>query len=307
MNRLSDTPLSGRFGGLGVALITPFTADGAVDVAALKRLTHSQIDGGVDYLVPMGTTAESATLTAGELQQAVEVILEENAGQLPVLLGCGGNDTLAVAQKLTEYTRKWPVDGFLSVSPYYNRPTQEGIYQHYKYLLDYTDKPFVIYNVPPRTGSNMTAETTLRLAHDFPRIVAVKEASGSLEQSMDILQHKPEGFSVLSGDDLLAFPGIALGFDGLISVIGNALPTHTSRLVHLALSQDMAGARILHSQLKPLMQLIFREGNPAGVKALLECLRITGPQVRLPLVAASSRLRQDLEAALAALPQLQPA
>jgi 4-hydroxy-tetrahydrodipicolinate synthase len=287
-------------------MVTPFSPEGAVDKVALKQLTRHLIAGGIDYLVPMGTTAESATLTEAELQAAVDLILEENARQLPVLLGCGGNDTLAVAKKLEAYTQRWPqVAGFLSVSPYYNRPTQQGIYAHYRHLLDYTDKPFVIYNVPARTGSNMTAETTLRLAHDFPQIVAVKEASGSLEQGMDILQHKPASFAVLSGDDLLAFPGIALGFSGLISVLGNALPSHTARLVHTALSQDMATAQVLHHQLKPLMQLIFKEGNPAGVKGLLAHLGIAGTTVRLPLLPASEALQQELAQAYRALPQAQ--
>lgn len=290
-----------RFEGLGVAMVTPFDANGEVDVPALRRLTEHLIAGGVDYLVPLGTTGETATLTEAEAALVVDTVVQTNNGRKPILLGCGGNDTRATVKKLQECERRWQPDGFLSVSPYYNRPTQEGIYRHYRELAQATALPIVLYNVPPRTGSNMEPDTTLRIAREYPHVVAMKEASGSLEQGMALVAGAPDGFVVLSGDDVLAYPGIALGFRGLISVLGNALPGPVARMVHAAMIDDAATARTLHYQLRSLMQLIFREGNPAGIKALLETQGIMGAEPRLPLVAASPALRTQLQQALQAL------
>jgi 4-hydroxy-tetrahydrodipicolinate synthase len=279
--------------GTGVALVTPFALDGSLDLAALRRVVEHVIAGGVDYLVPMGTTGETATLSDAESAQVIETVIETNAGRKPILLGCGGNDTARVAARLRHY-EQYPVQGYLSVSPYYNRPTQEGIFRHYCALGEATSRPIVLYNVPPRTGSNVLPETVLRIAHSCPSIVAVKEASGSIEQGATIVRAAPAGFAVLSGDDALAVPGIAVGYQGLISVAANVVPARVSAMIRTALAGDFAAARVEHLSLIPLIQALFAQGNPAGAKAALKQLGITEPTVRLPLVEASESLRQTL-------------
>jgi 4-hydroxy-tetrahydrodipicolinate synthase len=276
-------------------LVTPFTADGAVDWPALRRVVQHVIDGGVEVLVPLGTTAESVVLSPAEQQQVVETVLEVNAGQRKVLLGCGGNDTRKVAEAQAAFEKAFPqIDGFLSVTPYYNRPTQAGLELHYTTLAQATDKPIVLYNVPPRTGCNMLPETVLKLAHAHRNIVAVKEASGNLEQGMQIVAQQPAHFVTLSGDDILGLSGLAVGFQGVISVVGNVAPRPYSELVRAALAGDYARAQQLHYKLLTLMQANFAEGNPAGVKAALAAIHICEPQVRLPLAGASAALQQRM-------------
>lgn len=283
--------------GTGVAMVTPFTETGAVDFPALTRLTEFLVAGGVEYLVVLGTTAENATLDAEEQPQVIEAILEANAGRRPVVIGVGGNNTAAVGKQMARITERYRPDALLSVSPYYNKPNQEGLFQHYRALLDHSDRPIILYNVPGRTGVNMQAATTLRLAHESNQFVAVKEAAGDLDQAMQIMQTKPEGFALISGDDALTLPLIALGAEGVISVIGNGLPRAFSDLVRLALAGDMPAARDLHYRLLNLMTLNFAEGNPAGVKTLLALQQVCGLGVRLPLVPASASLQQRISAA----------
>jgi 4-hydroxy-tetrahydrodipicolinate synthase len=295
-----------QFAGVGVALVTPFDESGEVDMAGVARVVDHVVTGGVSYLVPLGTTGETSTLTQAERQQVIEAVLQANAGRVPVLLGCGGNDTRAVAADMQAYTAQYgsQLAGFLSVSPAYNKPTQEGIYQHYRALCQTTDLPIMLYNVPGRTSSNMLPATVLRLAHDFPQIVAIKEASGSLEQGMEILRDAPQGFAVISGDDALALPSVACGYAGVISVIGNSYPGHYSQLVQAALRNDYATAQQLQLALLRTMQLNFRENNPAGVKAALHAQGVCGPWVRLPLVPASPELLAAQAAALEVLRSL---
>ncbi|GAB4418831.1 MAG: 4-hydroxy-tetrahydrodipicolinate synthase [Bacteroidia bacterium] len=286
------------FQGTGVAVITPFNASHQVDREALQRLIAYLIDDEVDYLVILGTTGETATLSDAEQHQVIEWALEAAAGRVPVVLGASGNHTLAVAARIEDWSHRYQPAGLLSASPYYNKPNQEGIYQHYKALAASTDLPLILYNVPGRTASNVSADTTLRLAHDFGHIVAIKEASGNLEQCMNILRHAPAGFALLSGDDALSLPLISLGALGTISVTANAFPGAFARMVRLALAGDYAQARALHYRLLPFIDLNFREGNPAGVKALLQALHLCSDQVRLPLVPASASLHKAIERAL---------
>lgn len=286
--------------GTGVALITPF-ADGKPDLKALAKLVEHVIAGGVDYLVPMGTTAESVTLSEDEIHACVEVVLTTNNKRKPVLLGCGGNHTAAIVKKMGDYAKRYAVQGFLSVSPYYNRPQQEGIYQHYKALSEASPLPIMLYNVPPRTGSNVVPETVLRIANDCKNIVAVKEASGSLEQGMKIVAGAPAGFLTVSGDDNLALPGMALGFRGLVSVAANAFPHEVSSMIRLCLQGDYAAARSVHYRLLPMLELLFKEGNPAGIKAACAALGIGSPETRLPVVAASASLQAQITAEIGLL------
>ncbi|MEM6344556.1 MAG: 4-hydroxy-tetrahydrodipicolinate synthase [Bacteroidota bacterium] len=289
-----------NFRGTGVALATPFLPDLSVDTTGLRNLVRHQIAGQVDYLVVLGTTGETATLSEAEKRLVIETIIDENAGQLPIVLGVGGNNTKDLGEQLQKYPKDYSLDGILSVSPYYNKPSQEGIFQHYRYLSDLTDLPIILYNVPPRTSSNMLAETTLRLA-EIPNIVAMKEASGKLDQCMEIVRHKPEGFALLSGDDALALPLISLGAEGIISVTANSLPGPFSQMVKAALAGDFDSARQLHYDLLPLIGLNFAEGNPAGVKYQLALQGLCEPSVRLPLVAATEPLRQKMQSAWARL------
>ena len=272
-----------RFKGLGVALITPFRSDNSIDIEALDRLVEYQIKGGVDFLCIMGTTAETPTLTAEEKQMLKNHLVERVAGRVPLLMGCGGNSTAAVVNELQSFDWKG-IDGILSVCPYYNKPSQEGLYQHYRALAQASPLPIVLYNVPGRTGVNMTAETTLRLARDFENIVAIKEASGNITQMDDIIKNKPENFDVISGDDGITFPLITLGAVGVISVIGNALPYEFSRMVRLALRGEYESARTIHHKFTELFKLLFVDGNPAGVKAMLSEMGMIQNQLRLPLI-----------------------
>ncbi len=269
--------------GMGVALITPFTQDGNVDFDALTRIVDFQLKNNADFLCILGTTAETPTLTADEKRRIKETVVERVNGKVPILMGVGGNNTRAVAHELeTEDLRG--VDAILSVVPYYNKPSQEGLYQHYKTLAQTTELPLVLYNVPGRTGVNMTAETTLRIAHDFPNVVAIKEASGNISQMDDIIKRKPKDFDVISGDDGITFPLITLGAVGVISVIGNAFPREFGRMVHLALQGDYANALGIHHKFSELFKLLFVDGNPAGVKAIMSAMGLVENVLRLPLV-----------------------
>jgi 4-hydroxy-tetrahydrodipicolinate synthase len=279
-------------------MVTPFAADGNVDVAALRRLTEHLVTGGVEYLVPLGTTGEGSTLTNDEKLLVLDTVFETNANRARIIVGNGGSNTRSVAATMAAWTQRYNPFAFLSVSPAYNKPTQAGIVAHFKAVASETDKPIMLYNVPGRTASNMTADTTLELAHSVPNILAIKEASGDLEQGMLIIRNKPVDFAVFSGDDLLALPQIAAGYDGVVSVIGNSLPRQYSDLVRHAVAGDFAVARAIQYTLIPTMQLNFREGNPAGVKAALELLGVCSSAVRLPLVAASAELRKAQATAL---------
>lgn len=279
-----------QFTGTGVALVTPFNEDFSVDVKALERIVEHCVQGGIDYLVALGTTAESATLSKADKQLVIDVIVRANSGRLPLVLGIGGNNTAAVVEEVSQ-TDLSDFDGILSVSPYYNRPTQEGIYQHFKAVAKASPKPIIMYNVPARTGSNMLPETTLRLARDFENIVAIKEACGDMIQIDEILKDKPEDFMVISGDDFTALPTVLAGGSGVISVLGQGLPGSFSKMIELGINNGSDEAYKMHHALQPLMQLIFEEGNPAGIKTIFETLGICSGVVRLPLVEATPNLK----------------
>ncbi len=274
-----------KFKGLGVALITPFTKTGEVDYTALRRLLDYQLSNGVDFLCILATTGETPCLTTDEKQKIKDIVIEKVAGRIPILMGCGGNNTSAVVHALKTEDFKG-IDGILSVCPYYNKPSQEGLYQHFKTIAEATSLPVVLYNVPGRVGVNMTANTTLRLARDCENIVAIKEASGNFTQIDDIIKNKPENFDVISGDDGITFPLITLGAVGVISVIGNALPKEFSRMVRLALQGDYSPALHIHHKFTELFKLLFVDGNPAGVKAMLNAMGFIENELRLPLVPA---------------------
>ncbi len=284
--------------GMGVALVTPFKHDKSVDYNALARLLEYQIKNGVDYLVVLGTTAETATLTCNEKAQLREFIAERVAGRVPLVIGVGGNNTMALVEELHTFDLT-PFSAVLSVVPYYNKPSQEGIYQHYKAIAEASPIPVILYNVPGRTGVNMTAETTLRLAREFSNIIGVKEASGNINQMDDIIKNKPSDFMVISGDDGITFPLITLGAVGVISVIGNAFPREFSRMVRLALEGDYKRALTIHHRFTELFSLLFVDGNPAGVKCLLHAMGFIENELRLPLVPTRittyERIRQVLD------------
>ncbi len=268
---------------MGVALVTPFKQDKSIDFDALARLLEYQIKNGVDYMVVLGTTAETATLSSTEKKQVREFIVERVAGRIPLVIGIGGNNTMALVEEL-KTTDLSPFQAVLSVVPYYNKPSQEGIYQHYKAIATASPIPVILYNVPGRTGVNMTAETTLRLAREFDNIIGVKEASGNISQMDDIIKNKSEDFMVISGDDGITFPLITLGAVGVISVIGNAFPKEFSRMVRLALQGDYERALTIHHRFTELFSLLFVDGNPAGVKCLLHAMGFIENELRLPLV-----------------------
>jgi 4-hydroxy-tetrahydrodipicolinate synthase len=286
-----------KFKGLGIALVTPFKSDGQIDYEALVRLLEYQIKNGVDFLCIMGTTAETPCLSAQEKTELKHFFVERVAGRVPLLMGCGGNNTAAIVKELQEGDWKG-IDGILSVCPYYNKPSQEGLYQHYKAISEASPVPVVLYNVPGRTGVNMSAETTLRLARDFENIVAIKEASGNITQMDDIIKNKPDNFDVISGDDGITFPLITLGAVGVISVIGNALPAEFSRMVRLALNGDYNSALAIHHKFTELFKLLFVDGNPAGVKAMLHAMGMIENQLRLPLVPTRLTTMEKISAIL---------
>ena len=285
------------FKGLGIALVTPFKTDGSIDYAALKRLIEYQTDNGADFLCILGTTSESPCLDYEERAEIKRFVVEANQGRLPVLMGCGGNNTMAVVKELQSFDLRG-VDGILSVCPYYNKPSQEGLYRHFKMIADNCPLPVVLYNVPGRTGINMKSETTIRLATDCKNIIAVKEAGGSLEQVDEIIKNKPAHFDVLSGDDALTFPMIASGAAGVISVIGNALPREFSRMIRLEFNGEYEPARKIHHRFTELYSLLFVDGNPAGVKALLHEMGFIENELRLPLVPTRVATVQKMAAIL---------
>ena len=291
-----------KFQGTGVALVTPFNTNGSVDYNGLKNLINHLVEGGIDYLVSLGTTGETATMTKEEKKKVWAYTAEVNDNRLPLVAGIGGNNTLAVAEEMKSFDTNG-YSAILSVSPYYNKPTQEGIYQHYKYLAEVSPLDLMLYNVPGRTMSNMSPETTCRLAHDFKNIIATKEASGSFDQFNQIMRDKPEDFLLISGDDPVTLPMMALGASGIISVIGNALPKQFSDMVRLCMAGDFKGATPAHLSLVEFTRLAFVEGNPAGIKAALKQLGICGDTVRLPLVKASSSLEQAIALELEKLSQ----
>ncbi|MCQ2329421.1 MAG: 4-hydroxy-tetrahydrodipicolinate synthase [Paludibacteraceae bacterium] len=280
--------------GMGVALVTPFKQDYSVDYEALKRLIEFQIDGGVDYFVVCGTTGETPTLTDDEKKRITDTVLEINNGRKPIVLGIGGNNTMGVVDQIKK-TDFEGIDAVLSVVPYYNKPSQAGIYQHYKAITESTDMPIILYNVPGRTGTNISAETTIKLSHDFTNIVAIKEASGNFRQIDEIIKNKRQDFMVISGDDGITFPLIALGAVGVISVVGNAFPKEFGRMVRLALHGDLSGAREIHYEFVKMIEVLFADGNPAGVKSVLSCMGMIENVLRLPLVPTENNREWVME------------
>lgn len=283
------------FIGTGVALVTPFRKDFSVDVEALTRIVNYVIEGGVEYLVVLGTTAESATLTADEKELVINTIKEANNGRLPLVLGVGGNNTLKVVEELK--TRDF--SGFsavLSVSPYYNKPTQEGIYQHFKMVAEASPLPVILYNVPGRTASNMLPSTVIRLANDFKNIIAIKEAAGDIVQAMKLIQDKPKDFLVISGDDMITLPMVLAGGAGVISVIGEGFPKEFSEMVRLGLQRKVDEAYKLHYLLADSIDMIFEQGNPGGIKEVFRSLGLSENTVRLPLVNVNEDLANRLNA-----------
>lgn len=280
--------------GSGVALVTPFTATGEIDFNALRAVIEHIIAGGINYLVALGTTGEPPTLDTSEKKAIFEFVLEVINNRIPVVAGLGGNNTRSLVAELKEFL-PMGFSAVLSASPYYNKPNQEGIYQHYQALAEASPLPILLYNVPGRTGSNISAETTLRLAHEFSNIIGIKEASANFVQFDQIIRDRPEDFLFISGDDAIALPVMAIGGDGLISVLANALPAEISKLIDLALNGEYAEAKRVHLQLSEIIQLIFAEGNPGGVKALLHQLGIIENSLRLPLTPVSPALYAQLE------------
>ena len=282
-----------KFQGTGVALVTPFKNDKSVDVDALKKLVNYQIENGINYLVVLGTTGEPATLNKQEKELVKQTIIKENKNRLPLVLGMGGNNTAALIEEISQ-TDLSQFDALLSVSPYYNKPTQEGVYEHFKVVSETSPVPVIIYNVPGRTASNIAVETTLKLAQNCKNIIAVKEAAGDVVQAMRLLKDKPNDFLVISGDDMIALPMTLAGGAGVISVIGQALPQQFSNMIKLGLENKASEAYKIHYNLMDSFDLIFKEGNPAGIKALLKLKEICNEIVRLPLVPASESLQKKI-------------
>ena len=282
-----------QFKGTGVALITPFTSKKEVDFQALERLVNYQIDNGIDYLVVLGTTGETATLTKKEQELVKAKVVEVNDGRVPLVVGVGGNNTQVLLDELQHGNFKG-FSAILSVSPYYNKPSQEGIYQHFKMISQVSPLPVILYNVPPRTGSNMAPATVLRLAREFENIIGIKEAAGDFEQVLELMKNKPADFLVISGEDKLALPLVLAGGAGVISVIAQALPKEFSHMIRLGMKAEPQMAYEVFYGLMDSIDLIFREGNPSGIKAMLHTLNISGPEVRLPLVEVSAELQQKI-------------
>jgi 4-hydroxy-tetrahydrodipicolinate synthase len=283
-----------KFVGTGVAIVTPFSKDGNVDFKGLTSLIEHLIKGKVEYLVVLGTTGESAVLTKDEKSAVINHVLDTVEGRVPLVLGIGGNNTQEVVDTIKDSNLKG-FSAILSVSPFYNKPSQEGIYQHYKMIAGVSPLPIILYNVPGRTMSNMTSETTLRLANDFKNIIAIKEASGNVEQCMRIIKNKPKDFLVISGDDNLTLPLIAAGADGVISVIANAYPKDFSEMVRQGLAGNLAQAQKLHYKTFEITEQLFADGNPGGVKIALELLKVCGSNVRLPLVKPNEKVQKRLK------------
>jgi len=282
-----------KFKGLGVAIVTPFNTDKSIDFKGLEKLINYLIDNGVDYIVSLGTTGETPSLSDKERYEILDFTKEIVAKRVSIVAGFGGNDTQHVLNAFKEYSLDG-IDGILSVAPYYNKPSQEGIYLHYAAIADACGKPVILYNVPSRTGCNIDAKTTLRLAHDCENIIGIKEASGDMTQFMDILYGRPDDFLFISGDDNLAFSMVGLGADGVISVLGNAYPAEMNALIHLALDNSVEAARTIHFRLLNIMQLIFKEGNPGGIKAILKILDLCEDAVRLPLANISPAVFEEI-------------
>lgn len=285
------------FEGIGVALVTPFKSNGDIDYSTLSCLVDHQLQHSIDYLVILGTTAETPTLTSEEQKKIIQLVVTKVNGKIPIVVGIGGNNTQAVVHRL--HTEEFiGIDAILSVVPYYNKPTQEGIYQHYKHIVEATSLPVILYNIPGRTGVNMTAETSLRLANEFENIVAIKEASGGKDQIGTIIKNKPNNFQVLSGDDELALSLIEMGAVGVISVIGNVFPKEFSKMIHLALNGNSDNAHIINDQFTELFKLLFIEGNPAGVKSMLNVIGCIENELRLPLVPVSKAIYERIRKTL---------
>jgi 4-hydroxy-tetrahydrodipicolinate synthase len=279
--------------GTGVALVTPFKKDFSVDIEALQRVVNFSIDGGVEYFVVMGTTAENATLAADEKELVIKTVIDVNKGRLPLVLGVGGNNTMQIVEELK--TRDFSAfEAILSVSPYYNKPTQEGIYQHFKAIAEASPIPVILYNVPGRTASNMLPSTVVRLANDFKNVVAIKEAAGDMAQAMQIIKNAPKDFLVISGDDMLALPIVLAGGAGVISVIGQGFPKEFSEMIRLGLNKKAADAYKTHYFLSDSIDMIFEQGNPAGIKQIFQALGIAENTVRLPLVSVDESLATRL-------------
>jgi 4-hydroxy-tetrahydrodipicolinate synthase len=294
-----------RFQGTGTAMITPFKSDGSVDEKALRRFVDFQIDGHVDMLLPCGTTGEGATLDENETDRVVQIVIEQSRQRVPVIVGAGSNST-AKAIQMTKRAKRLGADGVLSVGPYYNKPTQQGYYEHFKAIAEADDIPVIVYNVPGRTGGNIEAKTMLRLA-EIPNIVAVKEASGNLGQIMDIIREAPPEFRVLSGDDALALAIVVLGGDGVVSVVSNETPAMMSAIIDAALQGNVEKARELHYKLLPLMNVNFIESNPIPAKAALAMMGLIEENYRLPLVRITSANREKVAQVVEELGLLQPA
>jgi len=287
------------FRGTGVAMITPFKADGEIDFGSLEAHTDRLIEKGINYLVALGTTAETPTLSKEERAEVVRCISSKIAGRVPLVIGAGGNNTRAVIEDIRNIDTE-KADAILSVAPYYNKPSQEGLYQHFSAIASTSELPVILYNIPGRTGVNISIDTILKLAGDFPgQIIGVKEASGDLNQIMNIILNKPEGFLVISGDDGLAFPVVACGGDGVISVAGNALPAELASMISAALDNKLEAAREMHYRLLPLIPLLFKEGNPTGVKALMEMKGMIENNLRLPLIPSSTKLNEEISRLIA--------
>ena len=282
------------FIGTGVAIVTPFKKDFSLDTEALKKIVNHVIDGGVEYIVVLGTTGEPATLTQDEKEVVIDTVIEANKGRLPLVLGVGGNNTQKVVEELK--TRDFSkFSAILSVSPYYNKPTQEGIYQHFKAIAEAAPIPIILYNVPGRTASNMLPETVIRLANDFKNIIGIKEAAGDIVQAMKLIQHKPKDFLVISGDDMIALPMVLAGGAGVISVIGEGYPKEFSEMIRLGLNKKVDESYALHYKLMDSIDMIFEQGNPAGVKEIFKTLNLSDNTVRLPLVKVNTELANRLE------------
>jgi len=285
--------ISQSFKGLGVALITPFTPDGKIDYPRLEELVNRVIDNGVDYLLALGTTSEYPTLAPDEKDDVLRCILETNAKRRPVMVGLGGPNTQFMIRKL-EHLAPFDVDAILTVTPYYNKPSQAGLVAHYKAFTAATDMPVFLYNVPGRTSCNLEAETTLRIINECPNVVGIKEASGKMKQILQLIAKRPANFMVISGDDLLTLPLMAAGADGLISVMANAFPAKVAAMVHHIMKQELEEARRIHNQLVPLTIDCFKEGSPAGVKAIMAAQKLIDNALRLPLVPVSEKLQEEI-------------